>query len=374
MGEDTRAPGASQPAVDPAVRPGYLLGVPARQLRLFPHPRPLLERLGPEFFRAVPARPGVYIMSGETDRVLYVGQSQNLRQRLATYKNAHPDHLPRKIIRLVHAVRQITWEECETALQARLRENELLRTHRPKFNDANTYPRAYCFLGLAVAGVGLTLSLTTDPNAALQFDAPPPEPKSPDPEGGLELLPISPRKGEPTVGLAPVAYYGAFKSGGVRGYAALLRLLWAAIHPSGSPADWPRPLLRFKPPRQFTFQLGPGAPRSDLRPWVDALRQFLSGISPGLLDRLSSALGPPEQLAPFHRAMQIADLEMLTGFYENGPRRNHELRTFSGLPGAVIPQERLDDLLVASRRWREARRAAASATPIPSPLPAATGG
>lgn len=106
-----------------------------RQLRLFKHPKPLLERFGVEFFRSLPARPGVYIMSGETGRVLYVGQSKNLRLRMGAYRNANPAHLSRKVIRLVHAVRKIDWEECASPALACVRENELLRAHRPKFNS-----------------------------------------------------------------------------------------------------------------------------------------------------------------------------------------------------------------------------------------------
>src|SRR5687767_182452 len=98
--------------------------MPARQLRLFDHPKPLLARLGADFFKAAPAGPGVYLMFNEAERLLYVGQSANLRSRLGAYKNANPDHLPRKVLRLVHAVASIKLETCETPVAARLRENE----------------------------------------------------------------------------------------------------------------------------------------------------------------------------------------------------------------------------------------------------------
>src|SRR5947208_1528018 len=114
--------------------------MPAQQLRFFKRPKPLLDRFGAEFFRSLPSKPGVYIMSGEAGRVLYVGQSKNLRVRLGTYRNANPCHISRKTIRLVHAVRKIDWEECPTPALACVRENQLLRAHRPKFNSMNTYP------------------------------------------------------------------------------------------------------------------------------------------------------------------------------------------------------------------------------------------
>ncbi|PYK31759.1 MAG: hypothetical protein DME57_02510, partial [Verrucomicrobia bacterium] len=78
--------------------------MPERQLRLFEHPRPLLTRLGADFFKSVPPCPGVYLMSNDADRLLYVGQSSNLRVRLGSYKNANPHHVSRKTLRLVHSV------------------------------------------------------------------------------------------------------------------------------------------------------------------------------------------------------------------------------------------------------------------------------
>src|SRR5205814_7898791 len=72
--------------------------MPAQQLRFFKRPKPLLDRFGAEFFRSLPSKPGVYIMSGEAGRVLYVGQSKNLRVRLGTYRNANPCHISRKTI------------------------------------------------------------------------------------------------------------------------------------------------------------------------------------------------------------------------------------------------------------------------------------
>ena len=136
--------------------------MPARQLHLFDPPKPLVQRLGEAFFRAAPREPGVYIMTGQNGLVLYIGQSQNLRQRLGSYKNARPDRAPRKVIRLVRAVESITWETCDSPEGARLRENELLRLHRPKFNRLNTWPQAYSFIRLEYDEAALELSQTRD--------------------------------------------------------------------------------------------------------------------------------------------------------------------------------------------------------------------
>ena len=67
-----------------------------KQLLLLPDPRPLVERLGPDFFTKAPQRPGVYVMRDAADRVLYVGKAKNLRKRLGSYRVANPDRLRRR--------------------------------------------------------------------------------------------------------------------------------------------------------------------------------------------------------------------------------------------------------------------------------------
>ena len=56
----------------------------------FDPPKPLVERLDDDFFRAIPSGPGVYLMCGATEGVLYVGKAHNLRKRLARLTRSHP--------------------------------------------------------------------------------------------------------------------------------------------------------------------------------------------------------------------------------------------------------------------------------------------
>lgn len=58
------------------------------QLRLFPAPKPLVERLGVEFFQRVPDAPGVYLMADEFEHLLYVGKAKSLRARLNSYSRS----------------------------------------------------------------------------------------------------------------------------------------------------------------------------------------------------------------------------------------------------------------------------------------------
>jgi excinuclease UvrABC nuclease subunit len=278
-------------------------------MHLFAPPKPLVQRLGEAFFRAAPREPGVYVMTGRDGVVLYVGQSRNLRQRLASYKNAQPDRAPRKVIRLVRTVESITWEKCGSPEGACLRENELLRLHRPKFNRLNTWPQAYSFIRLESDESGFELSQTR----------------------------------EATVG---ENLYGAFKAHVKAGYGALLRLTWAAWHQPPSPHDFPAQLLASRPPRQYRLnwlpQPTPWSPDTFLR----SVQDFLAGVSDGLVERLTEALPARSDLSPFQHALQTRDLEVLSQFYVFGPKRNHELVQRHNLPNHLILQGHLDDLLV----------------------------
>ena len=108
----------------------------AGQLWLFDPPKPLVERFGEDFFRQLPAGPGVYLMCGQSEGVLYVGKARNLRKRLGSYRVANPERMPRRIVRLLHQVRRIEWDECPTEQAASEREEQLICVLAPRFNAA----------------------------------------------------------------------------------------------------------------------------------------------------------------------------------------------------------------------------------------------
>jgi predicted GIY-YIG superfamily endonuclease len=110
------------------------------QALLFPDPRPLVLRLGAEFFRGLPQCPGVYLMRDAGENVLYVGKAKNLRQRLNSYRVANPDRLKRRQLRLLRQVARIEWRQCADETSALVQEAELLRSLRPKFNRAGVWP------------------------------------------------------------------------------------------------------------------------------------------------------------------------------------------------------------------------------------------
>jgi hypothetical protein len=228
---------------------------------------------------------------------------------------------------LIHQITSITWEVCGSPKLAQLRENELLRLHKPKFNVANTRPEHYGFLGLKTQGQRLVLRSAKSPEA---------EP--------METL------------------WGAFK-GSVRvAYTALSRLLWTIASQSTSPYDILSVLVHGRLPERFVVELSPAT----LEPVCNALASFLSGESDGFLDLVGASLPGRQGVCPFLIRLWDHDMECLREFYQLGPQRNRELRWRFDLAKGVIDQAELDDLLVICRQ--EARLRSTASPQPPSPL------
>ena len=90
---------------------------------------------------ALPRIPGVYIMQNESGKVIYVGKSRSLRDRVSQYFHGEHDSKTTKMAASVHDFRFIT---CDTEMEALALENSLIKQYTPKYNirlkDAKSYP------------------------------------------------------------------------------------------------------------------------------------------------------------------------------------------------------------------------------------------
>jgi excinuclease ABC subunit C len=90
----------------------------------------------------LPETPGVYIMYDASDRVVYVGKSKKLRNRVSQYFGN--SEKTRKTERMVASVRRFECVFCDTEIEALALENVLIKRHSPRFNvklkDAKSYP------------------------------------------------------------------------------------------------------------------------------------------------------------------------------------------------------------------------------------------
>jgi excinuclease UvrABC nuclease subunit len=142
------------------------------QLLLLSDPRPLDERLGPEFFRAAPQHPGVYLMRDAQENVLYVGKAKNLRQRLRSYRIANPDKMPRRHLRLLRQVARIELQLCPDETAALAQESNLLRSLKPRYNRAGVWPGKIRFVAWRATENRLELAVTEIPQPSWQSFGP----------------------------------------------------------------------------------------------------------------------------------------------------------------------------------------------------------
>ena len=92
---------------------------------------------------AVPLKPGVYIPRDSDGKVIYVGKSSALKNRLRSYFGATKG-LDAKTTELVNRIHDFEYIVTDSEQEALLLENSLIKKHRPKYNvrlkDDKTYP------------------------------------------------------------------------------------------------------------------------------------------------------------------------------------------------------------------------------------------
>ena len=89
----------------------------------------------------LPKSPGVYIMENADGKVIYVGKSRALKNRVSQYFHGSHDA---KTTRMAGSVRDFRYITCDTEFEALILENNLIKQYTPKYNillkDAKSYP------------------------------------------------------------------------------------------------------------------------------------------------------------------------------------------------------------------------------------------
>jgi len=101
-------------------------------------PRPLERTLA-----QLPDAPGVYLMLGESERILYIGKAVSLRNRVRSYFQDSAAHAHRTS-RMVERVCDVRWIVVNNEIEALILEANLIKRHQPPFNvrlrDDKRYP------------------------------------------------------------------------------------------------------------------------------------------------------------------------------------------------------------------------------------------
>lgn len=91
---------------------------------------------------SLPLCPGVYIMKDRQGRIIYVGKSRKLKNRVSQYfQNSKKNY---KTSKMVYNAEDFEYIVCDTEIEALTLENALIKQHSPKYNiklkDAKSYP------------------------------------------------------------------------------------------------------------------------------------------------------------------------------------------------------------------------------------------
>jgi predicted GIY-YIG superfamily endonuclease len=237
--------------------------------------------------RQAPNTPGVYYMLAADGELLYVGKAGKLRTRLAQHAQANPPG--GRLALLYKLATAVRYEPLPSDAATFVREADVIVALQPRFNASHSLDGKWNYITVTALGDGsVRLEVTQRPAK------------------GMKAYGCFPHLG-PGVSSPPAIAC-------TEGYAALLRLLWAASDAAG---HMPARITRASAPLAFEVSLDPS-----VKP---ALHSFLGATSERLLRIL------PERYARRDGYMQQGlgrDLLAAAAFFQAGPRalRDRRLR------------------------------------------------
>lgn len=96
-----------------------------------------------EKLKALPDRPGVYIMKDSLDNIIYVGKAKVLKNRVRQYFRKNTNH-NNKVLKMIENIYDLNWIVTDSEIEALILECNLIKRHRPKYNillkDDKTFP------------------------------------------------------------------------------------------------------------------------------------------------------------------------------------------------------------------------------------------
>ena len=102
-----------------------------------------------EELKKLPDKPGVYLMHGQRDEILYVGKAVNLKNRVRQYfQKSRKKRL--KIYTMIPQVSRFEYIVTDTEVEALVLECNLIKEYRPKYNTMLMDDKAYPFIQVTV--------------------------------------------------------------------------------------------------------------------------------------------------------------------------------------------------------------------------------
>ncbi len=117
-----------------------------------------------EKLKALPDRPGVYRFMDRENRIIYIGKSKHLRNRVRSYFRGVKTG---KIHRLVREIQDLDYELCDTHLEARLLECLRIKEHKPQYNAQFKREKGFVYLKIGQRYPQSALSVAAHPDGGI---------------------------------------------------------------------------------------------------------------------------------------------------------------------------------------------------------------
>ena len=135
---------------------------------MVPNRKTILEELRAKT-AALPAEPGVYLFKDDAGVVLYVGKAKVLRSRVSSYFQPSADLMESRgpeIERMVRdLVADIDYLQCDSEVDALLREARLIKDIQPRFNASMKDDKSFPYLQLVVDEDFPRVAITREPRS-----------------------------------------------------------------------------------------------------------------------------------------------------------------------------------------------------------------
>ena len=116
----------------------------------------------------LPARPGIYQMLWKSGKILYVGKSIHLKNRVSSYFNG-TSKLNAAKSQMVRQVENIEWVETSSEIEALVLETNLIKKHRPKYNILMKDDKNLSYISIANGLVGEVFRTRKKPEVGTFF-------------------------------------------------------------------------------------------------------------------------------------------------------------------------------------------------------------
>src|SRR4051794_18103538 len=234
-----------------------------------------IEKLA-EKAKSLPKAPGVYLMKDDKGRVIYVGKSASLRDRVASYFQASTK-LEHKKVGLLEQVIDFEVIQTDSEVEALLAENRLIKDIQPRYNarllDDKTFPYLMITLDEDFPGVFITR-----------------QPR----EKGVKLY--GPFTSVYALKEAVTLLQRAFK----------FRTCYLDIHEGDDKRRFFRPCLLY-PIKQCTAPCAAKISREQYREDIQRLIRFLDGNKRSVIDQLEKEMLEASKDLNFERAARLRD-------------------------------------------------------------------